>query len=72
MRAILVFNLPKEDNEFEVARNGWKYRRILQEVDTELRNKIKHGKYKDGVKKELQEVRDNLNQGIMDDGLELY
>ena len=41
-KAILEFNLPEEQYEFESAHNGSKFRCVLSELDTFLRNKIKY------------------------------
>jgi len=42
MKAILKFDLPEENEEFEIASNGWKYKSILWEFDNHLRSKIKY------------------------------
>ena len=41
MKVILEFNLPEETDEHELALNGWKYCRILRDLDNELRNRLK-------------------------------
>ena len=43
MKAILQFNLPEEQDEFEVAQNGWKYRRVISDIDQYLRTVVKYG-----------------------------
>lgn len=35
-KGILEFNLPEEQEEFEQAQNGWKFKVALQEIDNEL------------------------------------
>ena len=43
MKAILQFNLPEEQDEFEVAQNGWKYRRVVKDMDEHFRSIVKYG-----------------------------
>ena len=54
MKAILIFNLPEDNQEFELATKASKMYCTLWELDNWLRQEIK---YKD---KELDEVRDKL------------
>lgn len=42
MKALLKFSLPEEQDEFETANNGWKYRSILCDIDNFLRSKLKY------------------------------
>ena len=42
MEAILKFNLPEEQDEFELANNGGKFYTVLWELDQYLRNKVKY------------------------------
>ena len=44
MRAILTFNLPKEQEEFEDALKGGAYRAALLNVQAEFRNQRKYSK----------------------------
>ena len=43
MKAMLQFALPDEQDAFEVAQNGWKYRAALSEFDELLRGIVKYG-----------------------------
>jgi len=43
MKAILQFTLPEEQEEFEAAQDGWKYRRIITDMDEHLRSIVKYG-----------------------------
>ena len=56
MKAILIFNLPEDNQEFELATKASKMYCTLWELDNWLRQEIK---YKD---KELDEVRDKLHE----------
>jgi hypothetical protein len=42
MKAILEFNLPEDDFEFQTANNAGKMKSVLWEMDRWLRNNIKH------------------------------
>jgi hypothetical protein len=58
MRAILEFNLPEDDYEFNCARNGTKYKQVISEVFNRLRRLDKI----DCPHLTIQEVRDLINQ----------
>jgi len=63
MEAILKFNLPEEQTEFDNAVNGWKWSVVVWELDQHLRSQLK---YNDKLTEEqydaLQEVRDKLHE----------
>ena len=42
MKAILQFNIPEEESEYCAAINGTKFYLVCLDMDTWLRNKIKH------------------------------
>ena len=42
MKAILEFNLPEDDHEFEMATSGSKFHSVLWDMDQYLRSKIKY------------------------------
>lgn len=56
MKAIIEFNLPEENQEFELTSKALKMYSTLWDLDLWLRSEIK---YKD---KELDEVRDKLRE----------
>ena len=60
MKAILKFNLPEDNQEFELAAKASKMYCTLWEFDQWLRGEIKYNG------KELNEVRDKLRE-IMND-----
>ena len=43
MKSILSFNLPEEEYEFRLAQEGTKWKEVVREIDTFLRNKLKYG-----------------------------
>ena len=61
-KAILEFNLPEEQNEFEVATNATKYYIVLHNIDRILRNKIKYANddVSDDYINAFQTIRDEL------------
>ena len=61
MKAILKFNLPEDNQEFELSTKASKMYCTLWELDQWLRSEIKYG-----GREELDEVRDKLRE-IMND-----
>ena len=64
MKAILEFNLPEDNQEFELHTKASKMYCTLWELDQWLRSEIK---YKD---KELDEVRDKLRELMNDNRID--
>lgn len=58
MKAYLSFNLPEDQREYEDANNGWKWRRIVQEI----------------VEKEdlADELRKSIFEIVVEWGLDVY
>jgi hypothetical protein len=72
MKAILKFNLPEEQEEFEIANKGWKFRSALSEYDNYLRGKIKYDEnLTDEQYKVYDEVRTKLWEILNEDQLTL-
>lgn len=46
-KATLSYTLPAEQEEFEAANNGWRFKAALQDVAQAFRNKAKYGDEKD-------------------------
>lgn len=63
-QAILIFNLPEDNQEFELHTKALKMYSTLWELDNWLRGEIK---YKD---KELNEVRDKLRELMNDNRID--
>jgi hypothetical protein len=59
MKATLIFNLPEEQDEFEMAQQGWKYRSILDDFRSWLRSQSKHG---DKYEFTIDELREKLSE----------
>lgn len=65
MEGILKFNLTEEQEEFDNAVNGWKWKDVVWEIDSYLRNKIKYGEKDIEIYEELRnkllELREDHN-----------
>ena len=69
MKAILEFNLPEEEEQFNVASKGMDWALIVWNIDQLLRNKLKYGAPTHHVHL-LEELRDTLNNLVEDKGLQ--
>ena len=71
MKAILEFNLPDDNQEFELATKGLKFWSVLWELDQSLRTKTKYAS--DDLPKDkydaYQEIRDELRELMIDNNL---
>ena len=72
MKATLEFNLPEESQEFRTAINGWKFKSVLNEINEDLRSKIKwQDDMPDEVRFALQAVRDDMHQRLSDHNINI-
>jgi hypothetical protein len=72
MKATLEFNLPEEAQEFRTAINGWKFKSVLNEINEDLRSKIKwQDDMSDEVRFALQAVRDDMYQRLSEHNINL-
>ena len=62
MKSILSFNLPEEENEFRLAQEGAKWKEVVREVDTFLRNKLKYGHDFKSADEALETLRKILHE----------
>ena len=69
MKAILEFNLPEDKEEFDAASKGMDWALVAWDIDQLLRNKLKYGKLLPNTRAELEEIRDTLNEMLVDKGL---
>ena len=64
MKAILEFNLPDDQQEFDLANNGLNFWRVLYELDQDLRTKTKYAP--DDLPQDkydvYEEIRDKLRE----------
>lgn len=69
--ASLHFRLPEDDDDFQAAQNGQKYRIALERLDTYLRNRLKYGEMDDDVRIALQAARSELHAIANEVGVEI-
>ena len=69
MKAILEFNLPEEQVDFEAAAQGMQWKRVVWDFDQMLRNRLKYGKDCPSTSEALERVRAEFRQFIYDKGL---
>ena len=67
MKAILEFNLPEEEEQFNVTSKGMDWALVVWHIDQFIQNKIKYEQDRDGI---LQLVRDRLNFNMEEKGLQ--
>ncbi len=64
MKAILEFNLPEEQSEFNTAVKGEKFESALYAIDNACRGWLKYGHEFEDTADALQAVRDMIPQDI--------
>ena len=69
MKAILEFNLPENEEQFNAANRGMDWALVTWEIDQLLRKKLKYGNLFPNTTAELEEIRDSLNEMLVDRGL---
>ena len=75
MKAILEFELPDDGIEFAQAVHAHNLSCTIWDMDQELRDVVKHGVWKDGMKASEEErsaaekVRERLRENMTDNGL---
>ena len=71
MKAILEFNLPEDQQDFELATKGLKFWSVLWDLDQSLRAKTKYAP--DSLPQDkydaYQEIRDELRELMLDNNL---
>jgi hypothetical protein len=74
MKAILEFNLPEDQEEFDAASKAWKYRAAVSQVDRYLRDQLKYNSdnLQDNEYKLLEALRTRLYQDFQEHDVELY
>ena len=73
MKAILEFNLPDDQQDYDLANNGLNFWHVLWELDQELRAKTKYAA--DDLPQDkydaYQEIRDMLHELMTDNNVSL-
>ena len=70
MKAILEFNLPEDEEQFNAANKGMDWALVAWDIDQLLRKKLKYGKLLPNTRAELEEIRNTLNEMLIDRGLQ--
>jgi hypothetical protein len=69
MKVNVIFKLPEEQDEYQTAMDGGKYKAALQELDNFLRGKIK---YTDEETIKLEDIRAKLHEFVNDAGASIW
>ena len=69
MKATIEFNLPEDEEQFNAANKGMDWALLAWDVDQLLRDKLKYGKLLPNTRETLEEIRDTLNEMLVDRGL---
>ena len=69
MKATIEFNLPEDEEQFNVANKGMDWALLAWDIDQLLRKKLKYGNLLPNTRAELEEIRDTLNEMVIDRGL---
>jgi len=70
MKAILEFELPRDKENFDASAKGMDWAIVAWDLDELLRKMLKYGhEYKD-ADTALQQVKDTLNEMLIDRGLQ--
>ena len=71
MKAILEFDLDEERHDFDNAVNGWRWHCLVNELDNELRSKVKYPSddANDEVLDALAKFREFLHDQLREEGL---
>lgn len=69
MKAILVYNLPKEKEQYEAAYNGLNYKSAINELDENLRSEMKHKDLSEDTYKAFEYCRNELRRILEQDNL---
>ena len=73
MKAILKFNLPDDEQEYNLANNAMNFWNVLWELDQDLRSKTKYAA--DNLPQEkydaYQEIRDKLHELMTENNVSL-
>ncbi len=72
MKAILSFNLPDEQADYDAARQGMSLFLLLQEFDNWLRSELKYAMLPPERESALTAVRQKLYELLDDEGIRLW
>jgi hypothetical protein len=67
MKHTMIFNLPEDSSDFELANNGPKFYSVIWELEAYLRNKLKY----ENAGKETEEIRSYLHSLLSAQNIDL-
>ena len=70
MKAILEFELPADKENFDASAKGMDWAIVAWDLDQLLRKKLKYGDLLPNTRAELEEIRNTLNEMLIDRGLQ--
>ena len=70
MKAILEFELPADKENFDASAKGMDWAIVAWDLDQLLRKKLKYGDLLPNTRAELEEIRNTLNEILIDRGLQ--
>ena len=69
----LIFDLPEEQDEFEQAYNGPKWRSMVQQLDNRLRDELKYNERLTIDRREAYEhARELIQRGLDENNIQLW
>lgn len=71
MKAILEFDLPEDNQEFQASVNGTKYQGAIWDFDQWLRSEMKYGELPNEKYKAYDECRKKLREILQDDNIQI-
>jgi hypothetical protein len=69
MKAILEFNLPEENSDFQAAINGQNYKNAIWDFDQLLRSEMKYKELSDETYDAYKWCREELRKILLEDNL---
>ena len=66
MKATLMFNLPDDRPEFEIANSAGALHTALLDVERHLRDRLKHAELSKEARAELEAIRELIPYGLLD------
>jgi len=71
MKAVLEFNLPEEQEQYQIANRFMDWALAVKDIDDWFRNRLKYGQEFDSGSEELEKARQALFEILEDRGLDL-
>jgi hypothetical protein len=69
MKAVLEFDLPEDNSDFQAAINGYNYKSAIKDFDELLRSEMKYKELSDDTYQAYKYCRDELRKILAEDNL---